>query len=146
MDLEGNVVGMHQGVMFYTLGQRRGLDLGGVAGGNGDRWFVIDKDVKNNILYVSQGEDDKLFSKGLISDTMNWINKPKDNEFECFAKVRYRQPDQVVKVKVLSNNKLEITFNEKQRAVTPGQFVVLYKDYNTGVECLGGAVIDKVIF
>ena len=146
MDLAGNVVGEHQGVMFYTLGQRRGLDLGGVAGGNGDRWFVIDKDVKNNILFVSQGEDDNLFSKGLISDYMNWINKPEEAEFECFAKFRYRQPDQAVKVKVLNNNKLEIEFKEKQRAVTPGQFVVLYKQYNNDMECLGGAIIDKVLF
>jgi len=146
MDLDGNVVGEHQGVMFYTLGQRRGLDLGGVAGGNGDRWFVIDKDVKNNILYVSQGEDDKLFSVGLKSDVMNWTNKPKEAEFECFAKFRYRQPDQGVKVKVNSDNTLDISFNEKQRAVTPGQFVVLYKEYNGEMECLGGAVIDKVVF
>ncbi|MBQ4558017.1 MAG: tRNA 2-thiouridine(34) synthase MnmA [Clostridia bacterium] len=146
MDLDGNVVGEHQGVMFYTLGQRRGLDLGGVAGGNGDRWFVIDKDVKNNILYVSQGEDDKLFSVGLKSDVVNWINKPNEVEFECFAKFRYRQPDQGVKVKVNSNNTLDISFNEKQRAVTPGQFVVLYKEYNGEMECLGGAVIDKVVF
>lgn len=149
LTLDGKEVGRHDGVMFYTLGQRRGLDLGGMAGGNGERWFVIDKDIKNNILYVSQGEDDKLFSVGLISDKMNWIaSEPKEDKFECFAKFRYRQPDQKVMVEKLSNGNLKIDFKDKQRAVTPGQFVVLYKEYkNSGeMECLGGAIIDKVIF
>ena len=147
MDLEGNVVGTHDGVMFYTLGQRKGLDLGGKAGGNGERWFVIDKDIKNNILYVSQGEDEKLFSKGLISDKMNWIcDEPKENSFTCFAKFRYRQPDQEVVVTKLGDGKIKVDFKEKQRAVTPGQFVVLYKPYKDEMECLGGGIIDKVIF
>ncbi len=147
MDLDGNVVGEHDGVMFYTLGQRRGLDLGGIKGGNGDRWFVIDKDVANNILYVSQGEDDKLFSVALDTDVFNWINKPEEKIFNCYAKFRYRQPDQKVKVTVLDNGKLHIDFAEKQRAVTPGQFVVLYRDYGTDDrECLGGGIIDNVIF
>ncbi len=147
MDLNGNVVGEHEGAMYYTLGQRRGLDLGGIAGGNGDRWFVIDKDVKKNIVYVSQGEDDKLFSCGLVTDKVNWINKPSVNKFECFAKFRYRQPDQSVTVTVLEGDKLHIDFKEKQRAVTPGQFVVLYNSYGeSDSECLGGAIIDKVMF
>jgi len=147
MDLDGNIVGEHDGVMYYTLGQRRGLDLGGISGGNGNRWFVIDKDIKKNILFVSQGEDDKLFSIGLITDKFNWINKPANNKFECFAKFRYRQPDQKVTVTVLDNGNLQIDFAEKQRAVTPGQFVVLYTQYeDKESECLGGAIIDKVIY
>lgn len=149
LTLDGKEVGRHDGVMFYTLGQRRGLDLGGVAGGNGERWFVIDKDIKNNILYVSQGEDDKLFSVGLISDKMNWIaNEPKEDKFECYAKFRYRQPDQKVLVEKLPGGNLKIDFRDKQRAVTPGQFVVLYNSFDgtSEMECLGGAIIDKVIF
>ena len=97
MTLDGEVVGKHEGAMFYTLGQRRGLNIGGKAGGTGERWFVIDKDIKKNIVYVSQGEDTKLFSKGLKAIKINWIPEtPKTNKFECFAKFRYRQPEQKV--------------------------------------------------
>ena len=135
-------VGTHDGVMYYTLGQRRGLNIGGIANGNGDRWFVIDKDVENNILYVSQGEDDKLYSKGLITYKVNWIpSTPKETQFECYAKFRYRQPDQKVKV-TIESDKVKVDFIEKQRAVTPGQFVVFYTD----TECIGGGVIEEVIY
>ena len=98
-------------------------------------------DLENNILYVSQGEDDLLYSDYLFASEMNWIPQlPSDKEFECIAKFRYRQPDQKVKVTVLDDKKIRVDFAEKQRAITPGQFVVLYdKD---GV-CLGGGVIDK---
>lgn len=140
VDLNGNKVGEHEGVIYYTLGQRRGLNIGGKSDGNGKRWFVIDKDVKNNKLIVSQGEDDNLFSNGLITYKVNWIPKePNEKEFECFAKFRYRQPDQKVKVKI-EDSKITVTFAEKQRAVTPGQYVVFYTD----TECLGGGVIEEV--
>lgn len=140
--LDGRVVGRHDGLMYYTLGQRRGLGIGGRSDSNGQRWFVINKDLQNNILYVEQGEGDELFSSGLISEKFNWIpEKPKEQTFDCFAKFRYRQPDQKVKVTV-DGDKIKVDFYEKQRAVTPGQFVVLYTE--TGL-CLGGAVIDKVI-
>lgn len=141
--LDGKVVGKHDGVMFYTLGQRRGLNLGGVEGGNGNRWFVIDKDVAKNILYVSQGEDDKLFSDALIAKEINWIPQiPKEKVFDAYAKFRYRQPDQKVKVTLLDDNSARVEFYEKQRAVTPGQYCVFY----TETDCLGGGVIDEVIF
>ena len=141
LDLDGNEVGEHDGLMYYTLGQRRGLNIGGRKGGNGERWFVIKKDLENNILYVSQGEDDLLYSDYLFASEMNWIPQlPSDKEFECFAKFRYRQPDQKVKVTVLDDKKIRVDFAEKQRAITPGQFVVLYD--RDGV-CLGGGVIDK---
>ncbi len=99
------------------------------------------KDLKQNILYVSQGECDELFSNGLYADTFNWIPElPKQKEFECFAKFRYRQPDQAVKVTVIDKTHIKVDFKERQRAITEGQFVVLYdKD---GV-CLGGGIIDK---
>lgn len=140
-DLEGNIVGQHEGLMYYTLGQRRGLNIGGRKGGNGERWFVIKKDLENNILYVSQGEDDLLFSDGLFASGMNWIpEKPKESEFSCFAKFRYRQPDQKVKVTVLDDKNIKVDFDERQRAITPGQFVVLYDENGL---CLGGGTIDK---
>ena len=143
VDTNGKVVGEHDGVLYYTLGQRKGLKIGGMAGGNGERWFVLEKDVKNNKLIVSQGEDDKLFSSSLVATDFNWIpSKPKENKFTCFAKFRYRQPDQGVKVE-LNGDKVNIYFNEKQRAVTPGQYVVLYDENEN---CLGGGVIDEVIF
>ncbi len=141
LDLSGKKVGRHDGVMFYTLGQRRGLNIGGSAQGNGDRWFVIKKDVKNNILYVNQGECEELYSSGLMAGGINWIpNIPAETEFECFAKFRYRQSDQKVKVKIIDSEKAEVIFAEKQRAITPGQYVVFYdKDEN----CLGGGKIEK---
>lgn len=142
VDTDGNVVGQHDGVLYYTLGQRRGLNIGGLAGGNGQRWFVLDKDVKNNRLIVSQGEDDLLYSKGLIAKEFNWIPQiPQKKEFECFAKFRYRQPDQRVKI-TMCEDCVNIEFIEKQRAITPGQYVVLYDEEEN---CLGGGVIDKII-
>ena len=141
VDVNGNVVGHHDGVIYYTLGQRRGLNIGGKSGGTGERWFVLDKDVKNNKLIVSQGEDDLLFSSYLIAKEFNWIpEKPSTNKFDCFAKFRYRQPDQEVKVEI-KGDMVKVVFKEKQRAVTPGQYVVLY-DKNEN--CLGGGVIDEV--
>lgn len=140
--LDGKTVGKHEGVMYYTLGQRRGLGIGGKSDGNGARWFVVKKDVQNNILYVSQGEGKELFSNGLVSGKFNFIpQRPKDDEFDCFAKFRYRQPDQKVHVKILDDH-IEVTFNQPQRAVTPGQYVVLYD----GEVCLGGGEIEKVIY
>ena len=141
MDLEGNVVGQHDGLMYYTLGQRRGLNIGGRAGGNGQRWFVVKKDLKNNILYVTQGEDDVLFSDGLYASEMNWIpTLPAQKEFDCFAKFRYRQPDQKVHVTIINDKEIKVDFYERQRAITPGQFVVLYDEEGL---CLGGGSIDK---
>ena len=141
LDLNGNYIGMHDGLMYYTLGQRRGLNIGGKSGGNGERWFVVEKDLKNNILYVSQGEDDILFSNALLTYNVNWIpDLPTEKEFDCYAKFRYRQPNQKVRVKIMPD-KVRVEFYEKQRAVTPGQYVVFYKDNY----CLGGGVIEEVI-
>lgn len=138
--LDEKVLGTHNGLMFYTLGQRRGLGIGGQKDGNGNRWFVVKKDLKNNILYVEQGEDDALLSKSLKANTFNWIPKEKLEPFECFAKFRYRQPDQKVKV-IPKGEEIEVVFKEPQRAVTEGQFVVLY-DKNEN--CLGGGEIIEV--
>ena len=144
VDLDGNTVGRHDGVLYYTVGQRKGLNIGGKSGGNGERWFVLKKDVENNKLIVSQGEDDKLFSTYLMATEFNWIpQKPKEKTFSCFAKFRYRQPDQKVVVNINDDDTVKVVFDKKQRAVTEGQYVVLYDEKEN---CLGGGVIDKVFF
>lgn len=137
----GEIVGEHEGLMYYTLGQRRGLNIGGKTGGTGDRWFVLEKDLKTNTLIVSQGEDDALYSDGLYAQEMNWIPEiPREKTFDCLAKFRYRQPDQKVSVGVLAGKRIKVIFKEKQRAITPGQFVVLYDENE---RCLGGGTIES---
>jgi len=137
----GEVIGRHDGLMYYTIGQRRGLGIGGRNSGNGDSWFVVEKDLKNNILYVTQGEGEELLSSSLVSHEFNWIpKKPDVSEFDCLAKFRYRQSDQKVHIKI-NNNDVIVQFKERQRAITTGQYVVLYDDEGY---CLGGGVIDEV--
>lgn len=138
--LDGEYIGRHMGLMYYTLGQRRGLDIGGR--GTGERWFVVKKDLGNNILYVEQGADSPaLYSSALLTEHFNFINEPDASSFICNARFRYRQPDQAVRAEK-RGGRLFIEFNEKQRAVTPGQYAALY----IGDECIGGGVIDDVIF
>ena len=138
---DDEVVGSHDGLMYYTLGQRKGLNIGGRKDGDGQRWFVVKKDLDKNVLYVSQGEGKELFTDGLYASEMNFIPEvPKEKEFTCFAKFRYRQPDQKVKVELLSDRNIKVLFDEPQRAITPGQYVVLYNDKG---HCLGGGVIDE---
>ena len=134
----GKVMGKHDGLMYYTLGQRKGLGIGG----QGDPWFVVDKDLETNILYVGQGHDHQaLYSQGLIAVEPSWVaGRPPQAEFSCTAKFRYRQTDQAVKVFV-EDNQCRVLFREPQRAITPGQAVVFYQ----GEVCLGGATIDQVI-
>lgn len=138
---DGRKLGKHIGLSYYTIGQRKGLNIGGRNDGNGLPYFVVKKDLENNRLIVSQGEKDCLFSNGLISYKINWIPEmPKEKKFDCNAKFRYRQPDQAVSVEILDNGNVKVLFKEKQRAVTPGQFVVFY----LGDYCLGGGVIEEV--
>jgi tRNA-specific 2-thiouridylase len=136
----GEVKGKHDGLMYYTLGQRQGLGIGG--SGSGEPWFVADKDLEHNTLLVIQGDQHpSLYSKGLAATDLNWISPlPPAAEFHCTAKFRYRQPDQGVKVLVGGNGTCEVIFDKPQKAVTPGQSVVFYD----GEVCLGGAIIDKV--
>lgn len=138
---DGRTLGEHCGLMYYTIGQRRGLDIGGQAGDAG-RWFVVEKDLKNNVLYVAHGAEDRLYSKGLYMNSCNWIpSAPAQKEFKCKAKFRYRQEEQGVTVRI-GSDKIFVDFDEKQRAITEGQFCVLYDDE----KCLGGGVIEKAIF
>ena len=142
MTLDGKVIGEHIGLMYYTIGQRRGLDIGGQKGDDGGRWFVIEKDLKNNILYVAHGNEERLYSKGLLMNEVNWIPfMPKEKAFKCTAKFRYRQPEQECEV-FIEKGGIEVKFKEKQRAITEGQFAVFY----SGEKCIGGGVIEKAIF
>lgn len=139
--LEGEVKGRHDGLMYYTLGQRQGLGIGG--SGSGEPWFVAGKDLENNILHVVQGErHPALYSTGLKATDLNWIkgNAPKET-LRCTAKFRYRQPDQGVTVHFGEGGACEVVFDQPQKAITPGQSVVFYD----GEECLGGATIDKIL-
>ena len=139
---DGQVVGRHDGLMYYTLGQRRGLGIGGC--GDGRSWFVIGKDLPNNRLLVAQGEDHPmLYSTQSLAGGVTWIGDApiRDGEtLQCTAKFRYRQGDQPVEV-TLQGDKLAIRSLVPQRAVTPGQSAVLYH----GEQCLGGAVVETVL-
>jgi tRNA-specific 2-thiouridylase len=135
---DGQRVGEHQGVMYYTLGQRNGLGIGGRQGASGEAWYVVGKDVRANVLYVAQGgENHWLHSRRLRAETPTWVaGEPPAREFRCTAKTRYRQHDQACVVRIDAGG-VEVLFDEPQRAVTPGQSVVFYD----GESCLGGAVI-----
>jgi len=138
---DGEVVGRHDGLMYYTLGQRRGLGIGGR--GDGRSWFVIGKDLENNRLLVAQGEDHPLlYSSHCIAEDVTWVGEAPLREGEtlsCMVKYRYRQPDQAAEV-TLKDGRLLIHSLKPQRAVTPGQSAVLYRDS----ECLGGGIVTEV--
>ncbi|CAM3158277.1 tRNA 2-thiouridine(34) synthase MnmA [Streptobacillus ratti] len=140
VDINGNVLGKHHGLMYYTIGQRKGIGLGNTKEGTGEPYFVVDKNVEKNELIVAQGDDDLLYSKGLIANQFNFINKI-DLPFRCSVKFRYRQNDVSAIIDKIDDDRYEIIFDEKQRAVTLGQIVVLYD----GEKCLGGGIIDKII-
>ena len=132
------VVGEHQGIMYYTIGQRKGLNIGGP----GDAWFVVGKNYDENVLYVCQSDQNKwLLSTGTLVTDVNWIpsEKPK-GKFECQAKFRYRQPDNPVVIEFIDENTVYVDFKQPVKAVTPGQAAVFY----LGDQCLGGGTIDKV--
>ncbi len=139
---EGEVIGEHQGLMYYTLGQRQGLGIGGRAGGTGRPWYVAAKDLERNALVVVQGHDHPLlFQRGLEAGQLEWLaGHPPGDDFRCTAKIRYRQPDQPCRVRRLGEDRLQVTFDQPQRAVTPGQSVVFYD----GEVCLGGGVIETL--
>lgn len=134
---DGKIVGRHEGIMYYTLGQRRGLGIGG--GGTGERWFVVEKDVKNNRLIVAQGADsERLYTKQTSANELTWISGAAPGaSFDAQVRLRHRQPLQRAHVEIDGDRAL-ISFDEKQRAVTPGQSAVLYWDRI----CLGGGIIE----
>ena len=139
----GATVGEHQGLMYYTLGQRQGLHIGGIHGRPELPWYVVAKDLENNVLIVAQGEHELLFSDGLTASEASWVGAAPAGLAEglrCKAKVRYRQADQDCVVRSLGDGALDVRFDVRQRAVAPGQFVVFYE----GELCLGGATIDQL--
>lgn len=144
VDIEtGKIVGKHQGLSKYTLGQRKGLGIGGGAGKTLEAWFVAKKDLKTNTLFVQQGSGDALFSDCIVVSDFNWIIEKPQNGYECLAKFRYRQDFQKVKVN-FANDDVELVCESKQRSVTPGQFAVLYNNENGKIRCLGGGKIKAV--
>jgi tRNA-uridine 2-sulfurtransferase len=136
---DGTALGEHIGTMYYTLGQRDGLRIGGRRGAGGEPWYVVGKDMPANVLYVAQGVDNPwLYSSRLLASELSWVaGTAAAHEFRCTAKTRYRQTDQACTVRV-AGTCCEVEFDVPQRAVTPGQSVVFYRDD----ECLGGAIID----
>lgn len=140
---DGELLGRHQGLMHYTLGQRKGLGIGGRNDAEESPWYVADKDLAGNTLIVVQGHDHPLlFSRGLVARDIHWIaGEAPALPLACHAKTRYRQSDQACTVSARGDGGYDVEFAQPQRAVTPGQSVVLYH----GERCLGGAVIDRLI-
>jgi tRNA-specific 2-thiouridylase len=137
---EGSLIGEHLGLAFYTLGQRQGLGVGGVRGHPEEPWYVLHKDADENVLYVGQGHDHPwLAARTVLASRLSWVSgsRPEAGQ-RLAAKVRYRQTDQACTVRECSDDRLVLDFDAPQRAVTPGQSVVLYDDDN----CLGGGIID----
>ncbi|MEI5905728.1 tRNA 2-thiouridine(34) synthase MnmA [Bacillus spongiae] len=136
--LAGELKGKHDGLMYYTIGQRQGLGIGGA----GDPWFVVGKDLKRNVLYVEQGFDhESLYSSSITATNISFTsNQIQAKTFTCTAKFRYRQEDHHVTVQLLDNGEAKIIFDKPIRAVTPGQAVVFYQDDI----CLGGGTIDAI--
>lgn len=137
---EGLVVGQHIGLAFYTLGQRKGLGIGGGLGVENEAWFVADKDLQRNQLIVVQGhEHPAMLKQSLIAEQLDWCHLAPQAGQILRAKVRYRQQDQACQVVQVNEQQIQLRFDQPQRAVTPGQSVVLYH----GEQCLGGAVITQ---
>jgi tRNA-specific 2-thiouridylase len=134
-------LGTHRGLAFYTLGQREGLALGGRRGSLEEPWYVASKDTARNALVVVQGHDHPLLSSiALTTGPVHWLGQVPAAPFRCAVKVRYRQRDQLASVEPQGSGAAHIVFDEPQRAVTPGQYAVLYD----GDLCMGGAAIETV--
>lgn len=138
---DGQVLGEHQGLMYHTLGQRKGLGIGGLKDSNDNPWYVVDKDVATNRLIVAQGaEHPRLMSVGLIARQLDWVDRQTMTEpLRCTVKTRYRQTDIPCQIIPLSEDTIEVRFDEPVAAVTPGQSAVFYQ----GDVCLGGGVIEQ---
>lgn len=136
-----DVIGQHDGLMYYTLGQRQGLKIGGQKNYADEPWYVAAKDLQQNILYVVQGKDHPALYQSKVSFIdINWINNsPEKLPFECTARTRYRQPDTACQIIELDSQSGTVVFEQPQWAVTPGQSIVFYQ----GEECLGGGIIQN---
>jgi len=133
-------LGKHEGLMFYTLGQRQGLNIGGQKDSEGHPWYVVGKDIIRNVLIVAEGIDNPLlFNNSLQAAEVHWIGeKPLQFPFAASAKIRYRQPDQACVIEQGENDLYHVTFANPQRAITPGQSIVFYAED----VCVGGGIIQ----
>lgn len=140
---EGKVIGEHQGLMYHTLGQRKGLHIGGMKESSEQPWYVADKDLKRNVLIAVQGADHPLLkSHGLVATQLHWVDRtPITEPVRCSVKTRYRQSDIACTIIPLSDDRIKVMFDEPQVAVTPGQSAVFYQ----GEICLGGGIIEERI-
>ena len=139
--VEGDIIGRHDGLMYHTLGQRKGLGIGGVKGASEEAWYVVEKDLVNNELIVAQGHDHSaLLSTGLIAQQLHWVDRqPIREPLRCTVKTRYRQTDVPCTIEPIDDESIKVIFDEPQIAVTPGQSAVFYLDE----VCLGGGIIDQ---
>ncbi len=137
----GKIIGQHQGLMFYTIGQRKGIGIGGGFGKKEKPWYVAEKDLKSNQLIIVQGRNHPLLhSRKLFAGKLHWIGEtPPENGFNCMAKIRYRQIDQSCQLTLEKDNSCIVSFEKDQFAITPGQSIVFF----SGEECLGGGIIEK---
>ncbi|MCR4911874.1 MAG: tRNA 2-thiouridine(34) synthase MnmA [Bacilli bacterium] len=144
VDIEtGRVIGRHDGVMYYTIGQRKGLGIGGISGEVAKGWFVCKKDIKKNILYVASGDENEyLLSDRCIVKSLNFISIPPKDNSHINAKFRYRQQDNGVTIHYLGEDEIELIYDEPYKSVTTGQAAVLYD----GDICLGGGLIDSTYY
>ena len=139
--VEGDIIGRHDGLMYHTLGQRKGLGIGGVKGASEEAWYVVEKDLVNNELIVAQGHDHSaLLSTGLIAQQLHWVDRQRIREpLRCTVKTRYRQTDVPCTIEPIDDESIKVIFDEPQIAVTPGQSAVFYLDE----VCLGGGIIEQ---
>ena len=139
VDQDGVFIKHHNGLPFYTIGQRKGLEIGGGFGDSQEPWFVADKLVESNKIIAVQGDHQMLYHNSLIADDVHWIDDAPKFPLNCSAKIRYRQASQECAVKIEDNKTIKVHFNNSQRAITPGQSIVFYDGNN----CLGGSVIKS---
>ncbi|RDB31568.1 tRNA 2-thiouridine(34) synthase MnmA [Candidatus Similichlamydia laticola] len=138
LSTEGRPLGEHRGLHFFTIGQRKGLRIGG----KGPPWFVVRKDLATNTLWIAQGQDHPwLFANRFLIRDLNWLDEPRDFPFRCCVKIRYRSQEQSCALHLISEEIVEVQLDSPQRAVTPGQSAVFYD----GEQCLGGGLIQEVI-
>ena len=140
---EGKVIGRHDGLMYHTLGQRKGLYIGGLKDANELPWYVVAKDLQRNVLIAAQGADHPLlYSKGLIANQLHWVDRqPLQGTKKITVKTRYRQQDVHCTVTAIDDTQVKVMFDTPEKAVTPGQSAVFYD----GEVCLGGGIINEVI-
>ena len=139
--VDGDIIGRHDGLMYHTLGQRKGLGIGGVKGASEEAWYVVEKDLVNNELIVAQGHDHSaLLSTGLIAQQLHWVDRqPIREPLRCTVKTRYRQTDVPCTIEPIDDESIKVIFDEPQIAVTPGQSAVFYLNE----VCLGGGIIEQ---